>query len=131
MHRTHHRTLAHWDSPFNFSLRRDVLSQKLELVHLQLGDLVLQLAELPSHHVTLQRHHRHRAGHDLLAARVQTHRHVVVGGAGGVAGVLAVPGLGEGRQTRPLLGGEPELGVLLSLQLHAVQGRGVRLRVVA
>ena len=71
MHRTHHRTLEHWDSPFNFSLRRDVLSQKLELVHLQLGDLVLQLAELARHHVTLERHHRHRAGHDLLAVVFQ------------------------------------------------------------
>ena len=28
-HITEHRTQEHWDSPFNFSLRRDVLSQKL------------------------------------------------------------------------------------------------------
>ena len=44
--------LSSWDNmlcsslPFNLSLRRHILSEQLQLVHLELADLVLQLAQL-------------------------------------------------------------------------------------
>ena len=49
----------------------NVLPQQLQLLHLQPGDLALQLVELPGHHPALHGHHCHVARHHLLAPRVQ------------------------------------------------------------
>lgn len=104
---------------FHFSLSCHVLSEQFQFVHLQLGDLVLQLAQLTRHNIPLQRHHGHTPRHYLLTPGVQ--RHVVVVSTG-----LTHAGLVEGWQTGSLLGRESHLGLLWTT-LHAVEAGGVAL----
>jgi len=82
---------------FNFSLSCYILSEELQLVYLQLGDFILQLAQLAGHHITLKRDHGDVTGHDLLTGGVQGHVVVLLLLVGHV-------GLTEGGQTGSLLG---------------------------